>query len=418
MTTKFLSIFVLLLCSFALSAAEVALYSLTSSNEKMPGRVAMKLLGSPQLLLTTILVSNAVAVFLLTLLGASLAMDFASQLSLNKTMAVVVEVIIISGTLIILADAVPKVIAARNPKLVIRLSLPLLLALVLVESPFVIPLNKFLSRITARRNRPTLSIDNKGLKTLSQIAGHAGVIEEQEAELLRKISDLGEKNVRGAMTPRTQIVSVSVDCGLKEIVDAFNQSEHSRLPVYTNASDNIIGVVYARDVLPLMRKRNKGRKFDTSLIMRKPIFVPESQSIENLLDTFRSNRVHIAMVVDEFGGLAGLVTLSDVVREIFGTGGEMPREGTRVVRQKDGSLLIKGGSKLEDVAAEVGGLDLDYQPEDTVSSLLINRHGSVPRVGTRLEIGKFIFEIEQATPKAILQVRLRQSDPLPVERSD
>jgi CBS domain containing-hemolysin-like protein len=150
------------------------------------------------------------------------------------------------------------------------------------------------------------------------------------------------------------------------------------------------------------------KKFSVKALMRKPVFVPETQSLEGLLETYRANKLHIAVVVDEFGGLAGIVTLSDVVREIFGSSAAMPRKGTLVNKMTDGSLAVKGNARLEEISSDVGGFDFDFEPGDTISSLLIRRHESVPRVGSRLKIGNFEFDVEQATPKTVLQVRLRQ----------
>ena len=406
--TKLFIIIVLLLFAFILSAAEVALYTITSSKEQMEGKVLSRLFKTPQLLLSTILVSNTIAVFLFTLIGASLAVEFAAKFSINRTLALGVEVVIVSALLILFADAVPKIVAARNSKLVVKLCLPLLVLLLIIESPLVYPLNAFLSRLTAKRKKAVLTIDSEGLKTLSKIAGSAGVIEEREAELLRKISFLGEKHVHDTMTPRTEITSISIESNFENVTEAFKKSEHSRLPVFADTPDNVVGMLYARDFLPLLRKKTARRKFNVNVLMQNPVFVPETQPLEKLLETFRTNKKHIAVVVDEFGGLAGLVTLSDVVREIFGTSAEMPREGQRLTKLSDGSFLVKGNARLDEIADEVGGFAFDFDAGETISSLLIAQHGLVPRVGNKIDIGNFEFEVEQSTPKVILQVKLRQ----------
>ncbi|MCL5266917.1 MAG: hemolysin family protein [Bacteroidetes bacterium] len=418
MAIKILIIIVLLLFAFALSAAEVALYSITSSGEQIKGKVSSLIYGSPQRLLSTILVSNSIAVFLFTLIGASLALDLAAKFSFDKTLAIGLEVVVVSGLLILFADSVPKIVAARNPKLVATICLPLMAVLLVVASPIVYPLNSFLSRITTRRRKPVLTIDSQGLKTLSNVAGSVGVIDKNEADLLGKISFLGEKNVRDTMTLRTEIVSVQDTSQFEVVVETFNRSGHSRLPVYSGAPDNIVGMLYARDVLPVLRKKTARKKFSVRALMRKPVFVPETQSLESLLETFRANRLHIAVVVDEFGGLAGIVTLSDVVREIFGSSAEMPREGALVTKLTDGTFAVKGNARLEEISSDVGGFEFDFEPGVTVSSLLINRHESVPRVGSKLTIGNFEFDVEQATPKTVLQVKLRQLYSGSVRESD
>ncbi len=408
MATRVFILTFLLALAFVLSAAEVALYSITGSGEPVRGKLMSKLFKSPQLLLSTILVSNTVSVFLFTLIGASVAVDLAEAASVSKAVAVASEIVVVSALLIFFADAVPKLVAMRNSRLVVRLSLPLLLLLLVIESPVVYPLNSFLSRITARRRRKSLTIDSEGLKTLSSVAGSAGVIEEHEAQLLRKISFLGERSVKDTMTPREEIRSVSEDAGFDDVVEAFRESEHSRMPVYSGTAENVVGMIYARDFLPLVRKKSGKKRFTARSLMRVPVFVPETQSLEKLLETYRSHKLHIAVVVDEFGGLSGIVTLSDVVREIFGSSAEKPREGTRMIRLPDGSVITKGSARLEELAPDLGSLDFEYDAGDSVSSLLIRVRGSVPKVGSKMRIGNFEFEVVQASPKAILQVKLRQ----------
>lgn len=417
MATKSIVIIALLIAAFVLSASEVAFYSLTSAQEKLEGRL-YSLLRSPQLLLSTILVSNAVSVFLFSLLCASLAVDVASLFSLNKTVVIIAEVIIASGLLILFADTVPKIIASRNPRGVAKATLPLLTLLLIVESPVVLPLNSFLSRINRRRKKNALSIDDEGLKTLSKIATTAKVMDENEARLLNKIAFLGEKTVRNAMTPRAEITSVSEDAQFNEVLEVLKRHEHSRVLVYSKTPDNVVGILYARDFLPVFRRKTSREKFQVAGLIRKPVFVPETQSIEQLIETFKENKVHIAVVVDEFGGLAGIVTLSDVVREIFGSSAEGPREGERIKRLSDSVFLVKGQARLEELAAEVEGLNVGEMAGKTISALLTELQGHVPRLGSRLNIGDFEFEVVQATPKNIVQVKVTRVKPQPVSGNE
>lgn len=418
MATRILILIVLLVLAFVLSAAEVALYTITSSGEPLQGKLTARLFKSPQLLLSTILVSNAIAVFLFTLIGASVAVDVADAISVSRPVALSVEVVVISALLIYFADAVPKMVALNNARLVFNLSLPLLVLLLVLESPVVYPLNSFLSAITAKRKRRVLSIDNKGLKRLSRIAGSSGVIEENEAQLLRKISYLGERTVRDTMTIREEITSVSETAKYDEVTEAFRKSEHSRLPVYSGTPENVVGMLYARDFLPLVQRKSERKRFTAGSLMRTPVFVPETQSLEKLLETYRSQKVHIAVVVDEFGGLSGIVTLSDVVRVIFGSSAEMPREGAQLVRLPDETVLVKGNARLDELAADLGPFNFEYDSGETVSSLLVSSHGSVPKVGSKTHIGNYEFEVTQATPKAILQVKLRELYSNSVESDD
>jgi CBS domain containing-hemolysin-like protein len=429
----------LLIIAFVLSASEVALYSLTGLRETLKGRVSSRLFKSPQLLLSTILVSNAVAIFLFSFLGASFVMDLASRYAINKTAAVIVEVVVFSGLLILFADTVPKIVASRRPRLVARATLPFLAVLLFIESPIVFPLNSFLTRINRKRKKSQLTIDNEGLKTLSEVAATAGVIEENEAQLLRKIAFLGEKTVKNAMTPRAEITSVSIDSKFNEVLKILKRCEHSRLPVYLGTPDNVVGMLYARDFLRVFRrersrpdgasgsrlKGNGGVKFQVNTLMRKPVFVPETQSLERLIETFRENKVRIVVAVDEFGDLAGIVTLSDVVREIFGSSAEEPKQGSRIIKLSDSSFAVKGNARLDEIEAAMSewipsgeGFDIGEKSGETISSLLTEMYGHVPRLGSRIAIGNFEFEVEQATPKNVLQVKAHRLNSVPADRDE
>jgi putative hemolysin len=423
--TQLIFIIALLVVAFVLSASEVALYSLTSSHDSLEGKVSSWLFKSPQLLLSTILVTNAVVVFLFSLLGASLALDLAARFSFSRAVTILVEVILFSGLLIFFADTIPKIVASRNPKFVARLTLPFLAILFVIASPVVFPLNSFLTWINRRRKRSSLSIGNDGLKALSKIAATAGVIDENEARLLKKIAFLGEKTVRNAMTPRAEIVSVSVDSGFDEVVEILKRCEHSRLPVYSEMTENVIGMLYARDFLRVFRKeismpkgKTRGKKFKISIVMRKAVFVPETQSLEKLIETYKENKVHIAVVVDEFGGLAGIVTLSDVVREIFGSSAEQPKMSQRISALPDSTYVVKGNVRLEEISAEIRDFDAGEKSSETVSSLLTELHGHVPKLGSKIKFDNFEFEVEQATPKNILQVRLHRLNSMPVIKGE
>jgi len=153
-------------------------------------------------------------------------------------------------------------------------------------------------------------------------------------------------------------------------------------------------------------------------LMRRAVFVPETQSLEKLVETFKQYKLHIAVVVDEFGGLAGIVTLSDVVREIFGSSAELPRESQRIARRSGSIFSIRGNARLDEIAAEVEGFDPGDKSNETVSSLLTEICGHVPKVGSRIKFSNFEFEVEQATPKTVLQVELRRLNSVPVAKDE
>lgn len=392
--------------AFLLSAFEVAFF-LSRQDGVDSSPIIRYLRRNEKWVLSTILVFNAVSVFMFALFGASVAITFGDQSGISRLLSFTVETVLVSGILVLFADAVPKIVASKNVHTFVTFGGPVILLLMFVGFPLTLPLGSLLNKLTASRKSGKVAIDREGLRTLSEMAGSSGLLCESEAELLKKISLFGEKIVRDIMTPRTAIVSIEKGASLQDVIHVFRQSHFTHLVVYEKSLDEVAGLLHIRDVLRLSKDRRR-KRVPYDLIMRKPIFVPETQPIEKLLDAFRTYQTRNAIVVDEFGGVAGLVTVSDVVKSVFGGSTELTRNEWLRRVTVDGSYSVPGLERLDDISSQFGGFDFEYDPAKTISSLLTETLGRVPRVGTKLEIGSFLFEVTQATPKQILQVRIKK----------
>lgn len=220
-----------------------------------------------------------------------------------------------------------------------------------------------------------------------QDAREEGEIEGEDMSMLLNVLDLSERTVSKIMIPRTDIVCAEVDTPLGELGELFVKSGHSRIPLYRDNRDSIVGVVHAKDILaPLLRGQGMDSRVDG--LMRPPYFVSEYTPIRNVLSELKSKKTHLAIVLDEYGGTAGLVTLEDVLEEIVGDirdeyDAETPDE---ITVQDDGTLKVAGRASLEDIA-ERTGLPLDSEQVETIGGYLAALAGRIPRQGEYFDIG-------------------------------
>lgn len=231
-----------------------------------------------------------------------------------------------------------------------------------------------------------------------------GILEEEDSRLLRSIVDFGDTMVSEVMTPRTDMVCSTEDITIAELRDLVTREKHSRIPVYRETLDRIIGVAYARDLLESWRDGREDEAVGD--LLRPPLFVPETKKIDELLKEFQENRVQLAVVVDEYGGTAGLVTLEDLLEEIVGEiQDEYDEEDPLLVRQEDGSYLA--GAMLDvDEFQDLFGLPASSGDYDTLGGLAIAELGRVPQTGESFDFHGVSIEIVESDQRRIHRLRL------------
>ncbi len=242
------------------------------------------------------------------------------------------------------------------------------------------------------------------LQDLIDASEQQGIIDEGEGDMLQSILELDETIVREIMVPRTEIVCADADDPFGTILEIILKSGHSRIPIYKNNIDNIIGLVYAKDLL-----RHWGRAIDTitfAEIMRQPFLIPESKQVSVMLKEFQEARVHMAIVIDEYGGTSGLVTIEDLIEEIVGEiQDEYDIEEKLLIEQADGSLLVDGRLSIEDFE-EYFDIEVEREMFDTVGGYVVEQHGRVPFVGEQVRVGDFDMIITQGDQRAVRQLQV------------
>jgi CBS domain containing-hemolysin-like protein len=259
------------------------------------------------------------------------------------------------------------------------------------------------------------AISSEELRILVERGGEQGTIEAEEEQMIGAVLELGERRVHEVMVPRTDIVALDVGASLDETVDTIVRAGHSRIPVYEDAIDNIVGILYAKDLLPYLKGQDHAP--DMRKLLRAPLFVPESMLVDDLLHSLQRRKVHIAVVLDEYGGTAGLVTIEDLIEEIVGEiQDEYDTEEPMIVKLSENEARVDGRTNIDDLVDhfEINLNGEDREEYDTVGGLIYHRIGGVPKVGDTVDIdGEVTLTVESTDGRRVgkvLAVRHREGD--------
>jgi len=255
------------------------------------------------------------------------------------------------------------------------------------------------------------------LKTLVDAGQKEGVFEQGERKMIYSVFALGDTLAREIMVPRTDMLALDVQTPLPEAVDALLQAGHSRVPVYEESVDHTLGLLYAKDLLRAWRENQQPASIGE--LLRPAYFIPEAKKVDELLAEMQSQRIHMAVVVDEYGGVAGLVTLEDIVEEVLGEIQDEYDQGEEAPYQKlaDGSYLFLGRIDLDDFN-EIMGANLSREEAETLGGYIYHHLGRVPGVGDEVKTGDIVLTVEQVTGRRIRKVSAHWSAPVEQEDED
>jgi len=338
----------------------------------------------------------------------------AIQSEISHSLSAALAFALITFLHVVVGELAPKSIALQNPE---RTSL-------LVARPTIWSERLFKPAIWALNGSGTLLLRLAGiqpasghelvhsveeLKMLVAASAEGGVVREEESEMLNAIFDLGELVVRQVMVPRTEVLAVEADASLDEIIALATRSTYTKFPVYEDNLDQIVGIVHVKDLLRAMQSPD-GKNLTARSLMREPIFVPETISVSALLSQFRQHRQHIAIVLDEYGGTAGLVTLEDLLEEIVGEVSDpFDRITPEIQTLPDGTALIDGLTLIEEVNQRLN-LNLQDPNYDTIAGYVLGKLGRIPRVGDSVEADGVRLRVESMDGLRIARLSLTPMD--------
>ncbi len=407
---------VLLLASAFLSTAHTALTAvgewklrrLRDDGAEPSGALAI-LERNPARFISTLLIGNTLVNAGLAVLVTELLLRNAAALGVGLGGALVLATCVTSVLILLFGELAPKSIAAHDPVRVTRLVLRPVFALSVVLYPLGLAFNwltgQFLRVFRITPNSAALMSESE-LRLMLQNAEESGVIEAQEQAMIKGVIDLEETVVREVMTPRVDVVGISADADLRELQAVVTEHGYSRLPVYGEGVDDIKGMVYARDLLPYLGRPDALVKTKVVDLMTTVQYVPETLSVMSLLREMRVRKNHLAVVIDEFGGTSGIVTLEDIIEEITGEIYDETDEDEveDVVALEDGSFRLQGGTHIETIA---DALKLSFDPNgdyDTVAGFLIDKLDRIPQVGEEVDFQGVKFVVDEADERRVISV--------------
>ena len=429
--TELLVIVLLTLLEAFFVASEIALVSVRRSRIDQlidegdgAARRVRRLLDDPgrflavsQLGLTVIgFFASAYAAVSLTTQLADFFVDLGFAAGTASAAALVVVTVLLALFTIVFAELVPKTIALAYADRVARAVSAPIEVLARILSPviaFLTASTRAVSRLFGADVNQEAQISAEELKLIVERGGEQGILEAEEEQMIHAVIELGERRVHEVMVPRTAMVALPSDATLDEAIDRIVEDGHSRVPVYEESVDEIVGILYAKDLLPFLKGGGTARPALRSLL-RPPVFVPESMSIDDLLHELQRRKVHLAVVLDEYGGTAGLVTIEDLLEEIVGEiQDEYDAEEPIVERLSDDEARIDGRASIDDLA-ETFDLDLDLEDRDeydTVGGLVFHRLGEVPSPGDRIEVDGLRLTVESTDGRRVGKVLVVRTGP-------
>ncbi|MBC7642640.1 MAG: gliding motility-associated protein GldE [Flavobacterium sp.] len=407
-----IGIMILLLLSALVSAAEVSLFSLSQKDlsdatQENPTKAAIisELLSKPKKLLATILVT-----YNFMNIGVVMLFSFTTQQLFESIsplwLRFVVEVIVVTFLILLFAEVLPKIYASRNNlKFSYFIAVPLSVLDKLL-SPISVPMRNITIYLTDKfgKQKSNFSVDR-----LSQALELTSSDEtsQEEQKILEGIVSFGNTDTKQVMSPRTDIFGLEIDESYEEIYPKIIQNGYSRIPVYEDSLDNIKGVLFVKDLLPHIDKKN----FDWKTLLREPFFVPENKKLDNLLKDFQSMKSHLAIVVDEYGGTSGLVSLEDVIEEIVGDiSDEFDDDDLNYSKIDDKNYLFEGKTNLKDFYRIIDFDETEFENRkgeaETLAGFILEIIGNFPKKGQKIRFENYVFIIESLDKKRVKQIKV------------
>ena len=410
-----LALIVLVVGSAMVSGSETAFFSMSPSdleslrnNESKVNRLVLKLRDIPKRLLATILITNNfINVAIVILSTYIIARSF--NLESNPVFAFVIQVIVVTSVILIFGEIVPKILANKQPVKVAVLMAPTLKFLVGLFSP----LSTILIRSTAViDNRIGKKGHNISMSDLSEAIDIAVTNEsdDEDKSILKGIVTFGEKEASEIMRSRVDVTAIDIDSSFNDVVEVVLESGFSRIPVYKENFDHVQGLLYIKDLLPYFDKKTavKWQK-----LIRPAFFIPENKKINDLLQEFREKKIHLAIVVDEYGGTSGIITLEDIIEEIVGEiHDEYDKEDAPFNFEKisDNVYLFDAKTPLNDLCKI---LEIDNEifdsvkgESDSLGGLILEIEGIIPAKGSRISFNRFDFEVIDADERKLNKIKV------------
>ena len=405
---QFILLAVLIGMSAFFSASETALMSLSKIrirhlvDEKVKGaETVSKLVENPNKLLGSILVGNNLVNIGASALATALAIDYLGSTGVAVATAAMTILVLIFG------EITPKSLAAQHSEFISLKIAKVITLFIVIFNPlvsiFLFVTNGLIKLLGGKPGRTQPFITEDELKTMVNVSHEEGVLEGEEKQMIYNVFEFGDTQVRDVMTPRTDMASIEVSATYEKIIETFKTEQFSRLPIYQETTDNIIGILYIKD---LIFRASENTIFDIHDYIREPYFTFEYKKTTELFQELRSHRIPMAIVLDEYGGTAGIVTVEDLIEEIVGDIRDEYDDHEKDIEViKEDEYIVEGSTRIDELNDMIG-VRIESEDFDTIGGFIVGEFGYIPEVNETIEYGGIKFVIEEVDRNRIEKLRI------------
>lgn len=412
----FLVMLVLFFFSAMISGSEIAFFSFSPvhlksfrDKESKINRTILDLLKRPKRLLATILIANNFVNVGIVILGSFLINSIFS-IGLNPIVSFIIEVMLITVLLLLLGEIMPKIYAAQKPIAFAKIMANPLKFFLWLFYPLSILLVKSTNVIDNKLSKRTKDISMSDLSEAIDITSDEST-QEEDTRILKGIVKFSDIEVKEIMKSRVDVIAIDMEFSFKDVIDVAVNSGFSRIPVFEETFDNVKGMLYVKDLLSHLEKKNN---FNWHTLLRNAFFVPENKKINDLLKEFQETKVHLAIVVDEYGGTSGIVTMEDIIEEIIGEISDefdLPGDEVDFERIDDSTFIFEGKTSINDFSKIVEIDDILFDEIkgefDSLAGLILELLGEIPEKGTQVSYNHLDFTIDTVDKRRIKRIKVK-----------
>jgi len=399
----------LLILSAFFSGTETAYFHIRKHRKETPEKVK-SILDNPQRLLVSLLTGNTIIHVFIASLAAYITSNLVDKYTWSASTLILIEVLIVSAVVLIFGEILPKMAAIKkSEKFAVKMYTPLKMMMYVlypIAQGFNIVTDLIMKVLPLKKEK--IFDSEEELKMLAELGEEEGTLQEEESDMIQSIFDFTGKTVGEIITPRVDIVSLKSDESIDTAMDTIAERQFSKIPIYKDSIDNIKGILYAKDIIPYLMGSRPNINLQT--LTREPFFIPETKPIDDLMEEFKSRKTSIAIVVDEWGGTEGLVTLEDVVEEVVGEIRDpYDQEESDVLKQPDGSFIVDGSITIYDLEEEI---DIKFPEErdyDTLAGFILDTLTDIPKIGEYVDFQNRVFTVQTVENNRIGKVKIHKN---------
>ena len=401
-------IFLLILSAF-FSGTETAYFHIRKHRKETPEKVK-SILDYPQRLLVSLLTGNTIVNVSIASLAAYITSNLVDEYTWSASTLILIEVLIVSAVVLIFGEILPKMAAIKkSEKFAVKMYTPLKMMMYVlypIAQGFNLVTDLIMKLLPLKKEK--IFDSEEELKMLAELGEEEGTLQEEESDMIQSIFDFTGKTVGEIITPRVDIVSLKSDESIDTAMDTIAERQFSKIPIYKDSIDNIKGILYAKDIIPYLMGSRPNINLQT--LAREPFFIPETKPIDDLMEEFKFRKTSIAIVVDEWGGTEGLVTLEDVVEEVVGEIRDpYDQEESDVLKQPDGSFIVDGSITIYDLEEET---DIEFPEErdyDTLAGFILDTLTDIPKIGEHVDFQNMVFTVQTVENNRIGKVKIHKN---------